>query len=400
MYTPAQLIHDLTFSPTLSVIREKIDAARIVADAMAIQQIPGPTFDEAQRAAFVRERFAQYERLTDVSIDSVYNVYGRWPGEKSDLPALLISAHMDTVFPLDTDLTLRHEEGRIYGPGLGDNSLGVAALLALLEIVSANRLSPAPDIWFVANSREEGLGDLGGMRAVWAQLGKRLGAAIVLEGLAFGGIYHAGIAVRRLRFDCHTSGGHSWLNFGQPSAIHSLIQLGAQIVAYEPPENPRTTYNIGLIQGGRSVNSIASDAHMVLDLRSVQVTSLHTLEEYVMKALDSLRRPGVEFDVSVVGDRPAGQITVGHPLVQLASAALREVGIEPSYEIGSTDANVLLANGLPTVTVGVSRGGQAHRLDEYINTEPVANGIWYLLLLVLAVANQMPGWASLRAQPS
>ena len=325
-------------------------------------------------------------------LDEVYNVYGRWPGTDPARPALLVSAHTDTVFPLETDLTVRHDGVKIYGPGLGDNSLGVAALLALLTVFQTHGLRPAADLWLVANSREEGLGDLGGIRAVWQKLGSRLGAAIVVEGMALGRIYHAGIAVRRLRIACQSPGGHSWLHFGKPSAIHGLIELGAQIIALKPPEQPRTTYNIGLIEGGQSVNSLAASAALYLDLRSETPEGLAALEKQVLSSMDALRRPGLDFTCEVVGDRPAGQISTTHPLVELATAALEIIGYKPTYETGSTDANVLLANGLPTITVGVSYGGNAHRLDEYIETGPISDGIWQLILLTLAAADQVAAW--------
>ncbi len=368
-----------------------IDERQVLEDAVAIQQIPAPTFAEERRAAYVKERFAQYH-LEDISLDDVFNVYGRWPGSDASRPAVMVSAHLDTVFPLDTDLAVRHDNGKMYGPGLGDNSLGVAALLALLDLLETHQLRPAADIWFVANSREEGLGDLGGIRAAWQKLGPRLGAALVVEGMALGRIYHAGIGVRRLHITCHAPGGHSWLHFGQPSAIHSLIELGSRIIALTPPETPRTTYNIGLIHGGQSVNSLASEADLYLDLRSEEVPELRALEAQVMEAVEALRRPGVSFDVQIVGDRPAGQIPQDHPLVQLAVAALKEIGHSPTFENGSTDANFPLAQGLPTVTVGVTYGGNAHRLDEYIETEPIPHGIRQLALLMLAAADQMHTW--------
>jgi tripeptide aminopeptidase len=376
------------FARSLAAVRVTLDAQRVIQDAIAVQQIPAPTFDEKKRAAFVRDRFAR-SRLQDIEIDEVSNAYGRWPGTDSTRPALLVAAHTDTVFPLDTDLTVRREEGRIYGPGLGDNSLGVAGLLALLDAFQEYDLRPAVDVWFVADSREEGLGDLGGMRAVWQKLGPRLGAAVVLEGMALGRIYHAGIAVRRLRITCHAPGGHSWLHFGRPNAIHGLIELGAWIVALKPAEQPRTTFNIGLIEGGHSVNSLAMSAEMYLDLRSESPESLATLEEQVLSAMEALQRPSLEFTSEVVGDRPIGQISTDHPLVRLAVAALEATGCQPTYETGSTDANVLLANGLPTVTIGLSYGGNAHRFNEYIETGPITDGIWQLILLVLAAADQM-----------
>jgi tripeptide aminopeptidase len=373
---------------TLAAARAGLGPQRVIQDSITIQQIPAPTFEEQRRAEFLRDCFAK-AGLQEVAIDEVYNVCGRWPGKDPDRPAVLVSAHTDTVFPLATDLTIRREGERIFGPGLGDNSLGVAGLLALVAMFREFDIRPAADVWFVADSREEGLGDLGGMRAVWRRLGPRLGAAVVIEGMALGRIYHAGIAVRRLRIVCQAAGGHSWLHFGRPSAIHGLIELGARIVAITPPEQPRTTYNIGLIEGGHSVNSLATSAQLYLDMRSETREGLAAFEEQVLSALDSLQGPGLDFSSEVVGDRPAGFIDTDHPLVQLAVAALETTGYKPVYETGSTDANFLLANGLPTVTVGLSYGGNAHRLDEYIETGPLADGLWQLLLLVTAAAEQV-----------
>jgi acetylornithine deacetylase/succinyl-diaminopimelate desuccinylase-like protein len=354
---------------------------RVIDEAIAIQQIPAPTFHEGQRAAYIRSRFAG---LDAVEVDALHNVYGCLRGVESTLPALLVAAHTDTVFEPDIPLTVHRNGSRIYGPGLGDNSLGVAALLAMVDIL---RDQPLPaDVWFVANSREEGLGDLGGIRAVYGKLSAQLGAALIVEGIAFGRIYHAGIAVRRLKITCRTAGGHSWLHFGRPSAIHSLVQVAAQIAALQPPESPRTTYNIGMIEGGRSVNSIAPEASMFLDLRSEDRAALTTIENQIAALIDAARSPDVEFAVEVVGDRPAGHIPVSHPLVQMARAVLESMGIHPLYEAGSTDANVLLASGLPTITIGITQGGNAHREDEFIETANILDGLWQLLLLMVGAA--------------
>lgn len=355
--------------------------SRIIDEAIAIQQIPAPTFHEGQRAAYIANRF---KGLDDVEVDALHNVYGRLPGVDHTLPAVLVAAHTDTVFEPDVPLTVRRNGSRIYGPGLGDNSLGVAALLAIIDML---RDQPLPaDVWFVASSREEGLGDLGGIRAVHAKLSAQLGAAIIVEGIAFGRIYHAGIAVRRLKITCRTPGGHSWLHFGRPSAIHSLVQVAAQIVALQPPESPRTTYNIGMIEGGRSVNTIAPEASLLLDLRSEDRTSLLAIENQVTDVIAAARSPDVEFAVEVVGDRPAGAIPVSHPLVQMAREVLESMGVRPLYEAGSTDANVLLAAGLPTVTIGITHGGNAHREDEFIETANILDGLWQLLLLTVGAA--------------
>jgi tripeptide aminopeptidase len=391
MHPASELVRALAQSETLTTIRQTLDPQRIVQEAISIQQIAAPTFAEEQRSIYVREQFKRYA-LADISSDDLFNVYGRWPGTDSNRPALLVCAHLDTVFPATTDLAVRHQGRRVYGAGLGDNSLGVASLLTLIRIFEEYDLRPPPDIWFVANSREEGLGDLGGIRAVWQRLANRLAAGIVLEGTALGRVYHAGIAVRRLRITCRAPGGHSWIHFGQPNAIHGLVQLGARIVELTPPTQPRTTYNIGLIEGGHSVNSLATTASFYLDLRSETPQTLLTFEQQIAELIDRVRGPDLSFEVTTVGDRPAGEIPVTHPLVQLATAALQTIDHPVTYEKGSTDANVLLANGLPTVTVGITYGRHAHRLDEYIETDPIADGIWQALLLVLSAAEQAHTW--------
>lgn len=372
-------------------MRDALDVEALLSDAIAIQQIPAPTFNESQRAAYVARRFETLG-LRDVAQDALHNVYGRLPGADAQAPALLISAHTDTVFPVESDLTVRRADGCVFGPGLGDNSLGVAGLLGLLAVWRRAEFRSPEDVWFVANTREEGLGNLGGIRAAWDRLGDRLGAAIVLEGMALGRVYHAGIAVRRLRVTCTAPGGHSWTHFGKPSAIHELIVAASRIIALTPPRQPRTTFNIGLIHGGQSVNSLASSAEFYLDLRSEEAATLAALETQVRDLLRSDAHPTVQFEAAVVGDRPSGGIPVEHPLVQLAAAALEAVGLKAQFQTGSTDANALLAKGLPAVTVGLTTGGNAHRLDEFIEVEPLAAGLWQVTLLVTAAAQQIARW--------
>lgn len=392
MNIQTQTIAELASSPALAPIRTSFDRQRLLQAAVAVQQIPAPTFAEGQRAAYVKTQFEQYG-LCDVVIDDLFNVYGRLPGHHPERPAVLVSAHLDTVFPADTDLSIHYEHDLVYGPGLGDNSLGVASLLTLVDVFQRHKLRPAADIWFVANSCEEGLGDLGGIRAVWQRLGPRLGAGVVIEGLGLGRIYHAGIAVRRLHITCRAEGGHSWQHFGRPTAVHGLIDLGARIIALKPPASPRTTFNIGLISGGHSVNSIASHAELYLDLRSESPDTLVALEAEVRAALQAAQAPGLEFSTEIVGDRPAGSVPVDHPLVQLATAALQVIGHQAAYDTGSTDANMLLANHLPAITIGIAYGGNSHRLDEFIDLEPALDGLWHLLLIVLAAAKTSVTWS-------
>ena len=217
-------------------------------------------------------------------------------------------------------------------------------------------------------------------------LKSRIKAVINLEGLSYGYIYHAGICVRRLQISVEADGGHSWANYGRPSAIHSLMQLGAQISEITTPLSPRTTYNIGIINGGHSINSIATQAEMWLDMRSEDSATLADLEGQVRQMINNLNSPDVRFSIQVVGDRPGGSMNPKHPIVKLAQEALAQVGEVAVLETGSTDGNIALSAGCPTVTVGITRGANAHRLDEYIETQPVASGIRQLIILTLAAA--------------
>jgi tripeptide aminopeptidase len=358
----------------------------VIEQAIAIQQIPAPTLAEAQRAAYVAQQFKTLN-MSNVEIDDLHNVYAMWAGKNPEAPAVMISAHTDTVFPAETDLATRTDGPLIYGPGLGDNSVGVAALLAVAYALQHNYLHSDGNIWLVATVGEEGLGDLRGMKNAFTRLRPFVKHVINLEGLAYEHVYYAGIAVRRLHITTHTEGGHSWLNFGRASAVHSVIELGARIIAIQPTTSPRTTFNIGLIEGGQSINTIASQASLWLDLRSEEQASLMALEQQVRAHIEALTAPELTFTVEVVGDRPAGQISLDHPLVQGALAALAQLGVNGMLEIGSTDANVPLAAGCPAVTIGLTRGGNAHRLDEYIDTGPLPAGLRQLFLLALAATS-------------
>lgn len=358
--------------------------------AFAIQQIPAPTFHEAARAGYVAQVMRELG-LQQVTIDERFNVYGLLPAQGEPLPGVMISAHTDTVFSADTNLQIRHQSNRVTGPGLGDNSVGVAGMLALARFLKQTALPLRRDVWFVATTGEEGLGDLGGMRMAFDRLQAHVGSVINLEGLAYGHVYRAGICVRRLRINISAPGGHSWLHFGHPSAVHALIALGARITALQPPQEPRTTYNIGLIEGGESINSIAARASLWLDMRSESPEALAELEAQVRAEISALTTREIAFEVEVVGDRPGGALPVDHPLIRAALDALEQIGVSGALESGSTDANIPLSRGCPAVTVGITRGGNAHRLDEFIEIEPIKAGLRQLILLALALATDERG---------
>ncbi len=356
-------------------------ANKVIDLAVAIQQIPAPTFAEERRAAFICERF-QVEGLSEVSVDALANVYACLPGQGS-APALVVSAHSDTVFPASTDLTIRRDGSLIYGPGIGDNSLGVAGLFGLLWALRQKGAALPGDLWLVANTGEEGLGDLRGMRAVVDRFGDGVLAYLILEGMALGQIYHRGLGVQRYQISVQTAGGHSWVDFGKPSAIHELALLVNQVLDLKLPEHPRTTLNVGVISGGTTVNTIAAEAFLQLDLRSESARGLADLASRVERLVQRANRPNVKVVAEIIGKRPVGKLSSHHTLVRLAKRCLEAQGIpDVNLGIGSTDANVPLSRGLPAICVGISRGGNAHTLNEYMDTKPVAQGLAQLLALV------------------
>lgn len=356
---------------------------RVVERAIQIQQIPAPTFQEQKRAEFVRDLFVA-EELDDICIDETGNVFAHWVGKGMEKP-LIVSAHLDTVFPIETNLRVSRGSELIHGPGLGDNSLGVAALFGLLWSLREQQFQPRGDIWFVANVCEEGLGDLRGMKAVVDRFAGNVHAYLVLEGLALGHVYYRAVGVKRYRVTARTSGGHSWSDYGQPSAVHELAKLVVELASLGLPTHPRTTMNVGRISGGTSVNVIAPEASLDLDLRSEGQEALTALVSAVERLIQKANRPGVSVESQVIGQRPAGEISVSHPLVTLAKDSLRELGLDAGLISGSTDANVPLSKGYPAIVLGVTTGGSAHTIHEYINTVPIAQGIEQLVKFVSRV---------------
>ena len=371
------------YQSTIPIALVKPYVSWVIEQTKHIQQIPAPTFAERERVLFLKQQFEQ-ENLTKIEVDDVDNLYGCVRGKDAN-NHIIVSAHTDTVFPLETDLSIHHAGNRMYGAGIGDNSIATAALLFLNRFLREYQIQPTCNIWVVAPSREEGLGDLQGMRAVMDRLGETK-AVINLEGLALGFIYHGGTPVRRLKVMVETEGGHSWLHFGQPNAIDALVRIAHCIQQITPPTKPYTTYGIGIIEGGNAINALASSASFWLDMRSEEQSALDHLEAQVQECIQSAITEGVTVTTEIVGDRPGGMISQSHPLVVAAQRASEIVGISSHLESGSTDSNIPLSRGIPSVTIGITRGANAHRTDEYIETPPIPYGLYQFLLLVLTCA--------------
>ncbi|MCM8748357.1 M20/M25/M40 family metallo-hydrolase [Thermomicrobiaceae bacterium CFH 74404] len=360
-----------------SLIQEHLP--RIVDLTARICAIPAPTFHEAERARFMAEQFRQ--RGLAVEVDSLDNVVARRPGE-GRAPALLLAAHLDTVFPPETPISVEHGEGWLQGPGIGDNSLGLAALLTLVDLLQAAGARTPGDLLLAANVGEEGLGNLRGIRALVERYGPELGAVIAVEGHNLGRVTHIAVGSLRLRLTVTGPGGHSWGAFGQPSAIHVLASIVTELTRLPVPKEPKTTYNVGLIEGGVSVNTIAPSASAVIDLRSIDPAELARLSQSLAGIVERHRVDGVEIAEEVLGERPAGQTPVEAPLVQAAIGVLRELGLEPALDASSTDANIPIAHGIPAVCVGLTRGRGSHTLQERIEIEPIRLGLAQLVRLV------------------
>lgn len=348
-----------------------------VALTQRICAVPAPTGAERQRAELVTELWR--ERGYTTEIDDVGNVYVR-RGQKGQGPVLMLLAHMDTVFPGTTPLTIQRDGDIVRGPGIGDNSLGVASMLTAIEILDQLGWQTDADIVAVADVGEEGLGDLRGARAAIKRYQDTLGAVIAVDG-RFGYIVNAAVGSKRLKLTVQGPGGHSFGSFGTPSAIHGLGKVIAALTELQVPKQPKTTFNVGMIEGGTSINSIAASATALLDLRSTDANALNQLVEEAEKCILQNVGPGLKVAIEVMGERPAGERQLNDPLIRLAAETLRWLDVAPQYTASSTDANIPISLDIPAVCIGITHGSQAHTTEEYMHVEPISKGLAQLVRL-------------------
>ena len=267
--------------------------------------------------------------------------------------------------------------------------MGIAALLTMVEAMNAAGLATAGDLYLSSNTGEEGLGDLKGMKAFMAEVKDQVGATIAVEGMKVNRIIHVAVGSRRYKVTFTARGGHSWGHFPSPSAIHIMGRAIAEISRLDVPTDPKTTYNVGVIHGGTTVNTIATEAEMLVDMRSVDTRSLADLERRVLAIVGNAATEGDgQAKLEMVGDRPAGSISADHPVVQTCRAVHRALGIPTFSEASSTDANVPLGMGLPGVCLSITEGANEHRLDEYIETGPISTGVKNILLAAVALTGK------------
>lgn len=351
----------------------------VVADACRIQQVPAPTFSEKARSHFMYNQLQQLGLEVERDEDSD-NVYARLRG--GDSPPIILSAHLDSVIPPAIETPLIREEKRVTGPGIGDNALGLAAILAFGRYFKEHDYLFPGDIWLVADSAEEGLGNLTGMRRVVDKFGGNVTAYIVLEGIGLGFIQYAALGIVRLRIEVRVPGGHAWGNYGEPSAIHELVNFGGKILSIHLPQQPKTTINLGKICGGESINSLAAKAWLEVEVRSEDPATLNRIVGQIHTLANSIHPSSVQLTVEMIGSRPSGSLNIAHPLIKACEKALTRSQVKPQLTITSSDASLPISLGYPAVCLGITSGARVHSADESIDIPPIPTGLTQVLQVI------------------
>jgi len=391
---------DPRIARVLELLRGSVNAT--TEEQIRITEIPAPPFQESARAVYMKKLFASSGLR--VETDEIGNVIGEWSGTSPEI--VMLTAHMDTVFPAGTDVHVKREGGRLLAPGISDNGTGLAALVTISKAFRDAKIKTTKTILFVADVGEEGEGNLRGMRALAETYKKRLKYVLALDGSATEYVTTAALASRRVEITITGPGGHSWSDFGAPNPIHALGRGIARFVTARVPEAPRTSFNIGEIEGGTSVNSIPASAHMKVDLRSESETELATLEGLLRDAvkagvdeeMSAARERGMagsanllNLKINVLGVRPAGELAENSPLLAALLAADDQLGNRSRKERSSTDANIPLSMGIPAISLGAGgRSGGAHTLDEWYDPAGRELGLQRVALTVLGVAGLEP----------
>jgi tripeptide aminopeptidase len=401
---PALLIASAAHAQQLRVpndprVRQALEAARAgepqtIEDQIAICQIEAPPFKEQRRAEDYRRRLEALG-LRNVRIDAEGNVIAERPGEPGE-PVVVISGHLDTVFPEGTDVTVRREGTTLRAPGIGDDCRGLAILLGIARALDQAQVRTRGTIIFVGTVGEEGAGNLRGVRHLFAtELRDRVDYFISVDGTGLG-LTKDAVGSHRYTVTFKGPGGHSYGDFGAPNPVHALGRAIAKISDFQVPADPRVTFSVGIIEGGTSVNSIAMTAAMQVDMRSVDAAALDALDARfqaaIRQALDEENaRWGqgdrLTLEIDTIGLRPAGRQPADAPIVRAAEAAGRALGFDVPAIASSTDANIPISLGIPAVTIdGGGRGGGAHSLGEWFDTADSHLGTQWALLFVLTLA--------------
>ena len=366
----------------------------VIEQQVALCQVPAPPFKEQARGEVYRKAF-QALGLRNVRVDAVGNVIGERAGTASG-PHLVFSAHLDTVFPEGTSVQVSRKGSRLSGPGITDDCRGLAVLLGVVRALQESKAATPGRITFVGTVGEEGLGDLRGVKHLFGPQGLAgIDRFVSVDGAGLE-VTNGGVGSKRYRATFKGPGGHSYSAFGLPNPLHALGRAIAAVGEFEVPTLPKTTFNVGRVGGGTSVNSIPFEAWMEVDLRSEDAASLADLDARLRKAIDAAvtaenarwRHPSkVTVELSLVGDRPAGRTADTSDIVKAAGSVLRALRLPVALDTSSTDANVAMARGIPAITIGGGGSGNAtHSLDESFDPEGGVDGLRQAILLAIALA--------------
>ncbi len=371
-------------------------AAEITEEQIAICTVPAPPFGEQRRAAYLCEKFREYG-LSEAGLDEEGNCVALRAGH-SRSPLLVVSAHLDTVFPAGTDFSVRREQGKLLAPGIADDGCGLVALIALLRALEDYAIETEGSILFVGTVGEEGEGNLRGARYLLTRgpWSNKIDAFISFDGPGVDRITHAALGSRRYRLRLRGAGGHSWGDFGAANPIHALGRAVARLASYPAPADPRTTFNVGRIEGGAGINVIPREAMMDVDLRSASAEELRRLDAFFRRAAreacddeNSARRKGdppLELDLQLIGDRPSGETSPDSVIVRIAEEATRACGYKTRLDRSSTDANIPISMGLPAITLGAGgTSGHSHTLSEWFDPRGRDVGLKRALLVTLGI---------------
>ena len=374
------------------------NAEAITDEQIAICSIPASPFGERARAEYLADKFKELG-LSEVEIDEEGNCLGLFKGASAS-PLLVVSAHLDTVFAPDTDFTVVRSGRRLLAPGIADDGCGLVALITLIRAIQTEKIRTEGSILFVGTVGEEGEGNLRGVRYLltrgrWAS---KVDVFLSFDGPGVDRVTNRALGSRRYRVEITGPGGHSWGDFGLPNPVHALGRAVAKLAGYPLPREPRTTFNVGRIEGGATVNAIPEKAMMDVDLRSGADAELQRLDSFFRRAMrqaadeeNATRRPGdplLELKMDLIGERPSGETPPDSPLVELAVEATKVLGIEPRLDQSSTDSNLPISLGIPAITLGAGgTSGASHTLAEWFDPTDRDLGLKRALLVVLGVVS-------------
>jgi len=370
----------------------KADDATAFAEQKRITEIPAPPYKEKVRAEYYLKRFQELG-FKDAAIDSEGNVIGLRKGSGGGRPKLVVSAHLDTVFPEGTDVSVKEKDGVILAPGIGDDSRGLAALLSLIKSINANEIATVGDVMFVGTVGEEELGNLRGVKALFRDHAD-IDGFISIDGLGITRVVNQATGSHRYEMIFKGPGGHSFQEFGLPSAIHAMGRAIAKISDLQTPSEPKTTFTVGTVGGGTSVNAIAGEARMAVDMRSNSTEELLKLEARLLELVKQAvveenarwKSDKITVETKLIGDRPAGIVALDSPIVEATKRAVSVISRAPrvTFAGSSTDSNLAMSLGIPAVTIGGGgEGGNWHSRNEWYKPVDAYFGPQNALLTIL-----------------